>query len=241
MKKTCSFLLVLSLAVFLTQCGPRPPAKKGKKTTKAKVIAVVADGKIVVDGDAGDWEEIGFLVKRIGLEERGKFPPRIDLKSAKAARDSGSLYLLLEAEPVSAGIAHIYIDSDGSKTTGVYDIMLGKKGEFPKLPQGWDYIIKLTYSSYTDGGRVLPMLTSQVEKFLRVEYGYMSKLVFGHKNNKDNPAYVGARGVRQELRIPLKALNIKPPTDIAFLFVEGTGNVFTEYSKHCKFVKAVCE
>jgi len=99
---------------------------------------------------------------------------------------------------------------------------------------GWDYVVKLVYSSSQDG----PILISQVEKIILVKYGHKSELVLKHKQSDTDRSYVGLSGGYQELRIPLNILNAKTPTDISFLFMEGNGMMSTDYEKHCSIAKA---
>ncbi|MFC1594770.1 hypothetical protein ACFL38_05530 [Candidatus Omnitrophota bacterium] len=230
MKKIYFCILIVFFGLALARCS------NGVSSTTA--LSSVAAGSISIDGRADDWDEIAALTSEVGLLERGNAAPRIDLKSIKAVSDGDNLYLLLEAKPVSGGVAHIYIDSDANAATGVDGILMGRKMDVVKLNVGWDYIVKLTYSSYGGG---IPLLISQVERFEKVAHGHKSELVFEHKDNKDNPSYVGATGSFQELRIPLEVLAVKPPTDLVFLFMEGKGGMSTEYDTNCQLIKAKIE
>ena len=106
-----------------------------------------------------------------------------------------------------------------------------------KYDAGWDYVVKLTYSTTSRGGTYL---ISQVEKIKVVKYGYKSELVFEHKNSGDDPSWVGSSQNYQEIRIPLRVLGIQGPTKLAFLFIEGGRSVFTKV-ENCEFIKAALE
>ena len=237
MKKIYLSILILLLCLFLAQCSRKSSSGGSGKASTFKRITQVPQGEIVIDGRVEDWNDIEPLTSDVGSKERGKSPPKIDLKSVKVTCDNDNLYLLLEAIPVGSGIVSICVDSDGNESTGVDSLLIGKKMKMVKFQAGWDYIIKLTYSFHAGPTiKTRPMLISQVEKFEKIKYGYRSKLVFEHKNNIHHPSYVGVEGRFQELRVPLQTLNIRPPADIAFLFMEG-GETMAKYDKHCQFIK----
>lgn len=236
MKKIYYSILILFLCFFLVRCSKSSSSERGRPLTH-KRIDKVAKGRIVIDGRAGDWSDIEPLTSEVGSTERGESPPKIDLKSIKAAYDDDNLYLLLEAADVGGGMAEICMDSDGNESTGVDLHLEDRKKEKVELQGGWDYVIKLTYSfQVTSTGQSRPMLISQVEKFKKVKYGYQTALAFEHKNSIDHPSYVGVKGRFQELRIPLQALNVQPPTDAAFLFMEGW-TMDVEYDRHCQLIR----
>ena len=228
MKKTYLSVVMIFLYVLLMKCDAHP----FRRSEKIHKIHRVSPGKIVIDGKFEDWKSIKDLTTDVGSKERGKFPPRIDLKSVKCTYDGDNFYLLLEAKPVHGAVI-IYVDSDGSKSTGVDSLVIGQKMQVVKFQQGWDYVIKLTYApSY---------LTSQVEKIEKVKYGYKTKLVGKVRNSVNDPSYVGVGKRFQEVKVPLQILKIKPPTEIALLFMEGTGGMFTKYDKHCQLIKVKIE
>ncbi len=99
-----------------------------------------------------------------------------------------------------------------------------------EFPAGWDYIVKLT-----------PLVTCQVEKFEKIPYGHKSELVGKHRTSYQDPSFVGVAGDIIELRIPLEIMNIDSPTRITFLFIEGRGGGFSDFSlsQHGELIKAV--
>lgn len=232
------FILAVLLSFSITQCsGNRPSGRnEGALGSGSREIKKVATGKIVTDGRIEDWSDIGILTQDVGSKERGEHPPQIDLKLIKVTHDGDNLYFLLEAQPVAGGISSIYVDSDGNRATGLNSLIIGNKtGEFHA---GLDYTIKVTYSSCMGiAGEVRPMLIYQVEKLKKAEYGYKSELVGRHRDSNNDPSCAGIRGKFQEIKIPFRLLDMKPSTDIAFLFVEGSGGMFTEYDKHCQLIK----
>ena len=159
------FILAVFLSLSITQCsGNRPSGRsEGALGSGSMKIKKVATGKIITDGRIEDWSDIEILTQDVGSGERGEHPPQIDLKLIKVTHDGGNLYFLLEAQPVAGGISGIYVDSDGNGATGLNSLMIGNK--MVEFQSGWDYIIKITYSSCMDiAGKVHPMLICQVEK-----------------------------------------------------------------------------
>lgn len=232
MQKLYFFIPVLFFCLVLIQCGT---AFSSQATIK------IPQSKIFIDGKTGDWDDIEPLTLDVGSSDRGDSAPDIDLKSIKVSYGDDNLYLLLEAEPVG-GEAIIYVDSDGDKSTGTDSLLLGKKLKSVKFQSGWDFIIKLNYSFQTGTAiKSQAMLIYQVEEFEKAQYGHKSRLVFGHKDSIQHPSYVAVEGRFQELKIPLEVLNIKAPTDITFLFMEGWGGMSTELDKHCQVIKARIE
>lgn len=229
MKKYVYFVLLL-LVVFVLGCskGESPWGKALKKIVK------VTEGSITTDGNPGEWEEIKALTLEVGSKDRGTRPPKYDLREVKAAWDEKNLYLLLEAVAGEKGpgapLALIYLDSDGNKSTGVSQLLLGRKMETVEFPAGWDYIVKLT-----------PSVTCQVEKFEKIPYGHKSELVGKHRSSYSDPSFVGVAGDIIEIRIPLEIMNIDSPTRITFLFIEGSGGGFADFSlsQHGESIKAV--
>lgn len=237
MKRICYSAFILFLCFLLARCGQSfSGSSEGPQPRKS--ITKVSPGTIIVDGRPNEWSDIEPLTSEVGSPQRGDSPPDIDLNSIKVTYDGVNLYFLLEAEHVGSGTAEVIVDPDGDESTGVEEHLKNGKGKSVKVEGGWEYVIKLTYSyESTSAGRTRPMLISQVEKFKKIKYGYRSELVFEHKDSIQHPSYVGIKGRFQELKIPLQVLAIKPPTDIAFLFVEGwTGRA--EYKRHCRLVKA---
>ena len=229
------FVLFLCLSVMQGGCSSPSSNEAGNASHRPREIGK-SPGRITIDGKSGDWSEIRLVTQDVGSKERENASPRIDLKTVKLTHDGESLYFLLEAQPVSSGTVSIYVDSDGNKSTGVTSVLIGSKTKMPQLC-GWDYIIKLTYSSYAVAGKTQPLLIYQVEKLEKTKYGHKSVLVGTHLNSRENHSYAGIEGKFQEIRIPFKTLGINLPTGIAFLFVEGSGGMFTEYDKHCRLVK----
>lgn len=229
MKRYLYFIL-LFLLVFAVSCskGESPRGKALKKIMK------VTEGSITTDGNPGEWEEIEALTLEVGSKDRGTRPPKYDLREVRAAWDEENLYLLLEAvvgeEGLGAPLALIYLDSDGNKSTGINQLLLGRKMKPVKFPAGWDYVVKLT-----------PSVTCQVEKLEKIPYGHKSELVGEHRSSYNDPSFVGVERDIIELRIPLGIMNIEPPTRITFLFIEGRGGGFTDFSlsQHTESIKAV--
>ena len=231
MKKIPAIVIIIFICLFMARCSSSASLSGGSKQS----IAKVSDGQIIIDGEASDWQDIAPLISNVGSFDRGDRAPDIDIKSVKAAYDEDNLYILLEAMHVGAGIACIEVDSDGDSSTGV---ALSLKELDANFSKGWDYIIKLTYSFSADRE---PMLISQIEKYKKIKHGYKSELVFDHRDNIEDPSYVGATSRYQELSIPLYVLGIVPPQDIGLMFVEGTGMMFTNYNQHCRAIKAKLE
>ena len=229
MKKYVCFVLLL-LGVFVLGCS-RSESLRGKALKK---IVKVTEGSITTDGNPGEWEEIEALTLEVGSKERGTRPPKYDLREVKAAWDEENLYLLLEAvagkEGSGAPLALIYLDTDRNKSTGINQLLLGRKMETVQFPAGWDYIVKLT-----------PLVTCQVEKFEKIPYGHKSELVGKHRSSYSDPSFVGVAGDIIELRIPLEIMNIESPTKITFLFIEGSGRGFADFSlsQHTELIKAI--
>jgi len=229
MKRYVYFVIFL-LVVFALGCS-KGESPRGKAL---KEIIKVSEDSITTDGNTREWEEIEALTSEVGSKERGTRSPRWDLREVKATWDEGNLYFLLEAvageEGPSAPLALLYLDSDGDKSTGVNQLLLGPKMETVKFPAGWDYVVKLT-----------PLVIYQVERLEKVQYGHKSKLVGKHRSNYQDPSFVGVEGDIIEIRIPLEILNIEFPTKITFLFIEGDGGGFTDFSlsKHAELIKAV--
>lgn len=222
LKKFCVFVLGLFIFFSLTSCGGDRSSGKGGKSSPTKKIIAAAPRRIVTDGKSADWSGIEVLTPDVGSAERGEHPPEINLKSVKVTHDGNNIFFLLQAQHVGSGVVNIFVDSDGNKATGITRSLIGDKMKTVGFEPGWDYIIKLTYSSSFDRtGKGEPYLISQVEKFKKAKYGYSTTLVDKHRNNKDDPVYVGVTKEFQELRIPFDVLEIKPPTAVNLLFVEG--------------------
>ena len=231
MKKYIYFI-PLFLIVLVLGCS-KGESPRGKASSLNKIVKVT-EGSITTDGNPREWEEIEALTLEVGSEERGNRPPKWDLREVKATWDEENLYLLLEAiageEGPGAPLALIYLDSDGNKSTGVNQLILGRKMETVKFPAGWDYIVKLT-----------PLVIYQVEKLEKVKYGHKSKLVGEHRSSYQDPSFVGVAGDIIELRIPLEIMDMETPTNITFLFIEGSGGGFTDFSlsQHTELIKAI--
>ncbi|MCK4648754.1 hypothetical protein KAT51_04435 [bacterium] len=229
MKKYLCFILLFLLVLVLGCSRSEFPGGKALKK-----IVKVTEGSITTDGNPGEWEEIEALTLEVGSQDRGTRPPKYDLREVKAAWDEENLYLLLEAvvgeEGLGAPLALIYLDSDGNKSTGINQLLLGRKMKPVEFPAGWDYIIKLT-----------PSVTYQVEKFEKIPYGHKSELVGRRRTSYQDPSFVGVERDIIELRIPLEIMNIESLTRITFLFIEGSGGGFTDFSlpQHAELIKAV--
>ncbi|MHA1507022.1 MAG: hypothetical protein ACTSR0_07625 [Candidatus Asgardarchaeia archaeon] len=229
MKKYIYFIPLFLIVLVLGCSKGESPRREARKK-----IVKVTEGSITTDGNPRDWKEIEALTLEVGSKERGTNPPKYDLKEVKVAWDEKNLYLLLEAiagkEGSDTPLALIYLDSDGNKSTGINQLLLGRKMKIVEFPAGWDYIVKLT-----------PSVIYQVEKFEKVKYGYKSRLVGKHRSSYQDPSFVGVAGDIIEIKIPLEIMNIDSPTRITFLFIEGGGGGFADFSlsKHTELIKAV--
>ena len=216
------------LFLVISGCGQNTSTDKTNR--KSVSVAGVPPGTIVIDGRANDWENVSAITPQVGLTDRGEMPPKIDLHSVKVTHDNKYIYFLLQAQPSGGGVVEIYVDADGEKATGTSIPVVEKV----VLDAGWDFVIKLTYAAG-------PVLTTQVEKFIVLPNGYKSELAFEHKNSWEDRSYTATSRQFQEFRIPLNAMNMTPPTDVAFLFTEGWGGMRTKFDKHCQFIKATLE
>ena len=228
--KRFNIISIIICSVFIYSCGGSggPGAKANAGSGTPIVIPEVSSGAMTVDGSINDWDGAG-IPPLSGLKWTASFskPAKADslrIKEIRLACDGSYVYLLMKVDPGvgetnrTGHLGYIYVDSDGSATTGQYR---DASDEY----SGWDYRIYLPTGFFGGLGKTTKsMISYKVEKITRgarekVKYGYKFSADYddvpgGEKSSQKDHSDIAFSGKYVEMRIPKSVLGISAPTQV---------------------------